>query len=55
MPILLRPALLLALLPLAACNFWIIPIPVPLGTRTAEPVPAATVPPPPVEERPSGR
>jgi hypothetical protein len=38
MPGLLRSAFLLAaLVPLAACNFWVIPIP--LGATTLEPVP----------------
>jgi hypothetical protein len=40
MPSLLRFAFLLAaLIPLGACNFWVIPIPIPLGTKTLEPVP----------------
>ena len=45
MPSLVRCAFLLAALaPLGACNFWVIPIPIPLGTTTLKPVP--------VDERP---
>jgi hypothetical protein len=45
MPSLLRCAFLLAALaPLGACNFWVIPVPIPLGRTTLEPVP--------VDERP---
>jgi hypothetical protein len=55
MPTPLRPLVLLAVLVLGGCNFWIIPIPIPLGTRTGEPVPATTMAAPPVEERPAGR
>jgi hypothetical protein len=47
MPSLLRSAFLLAALaPLGACNFWVIPIPIPLGATTLQPVP--------VEDRPDG-
>jgi hypothetical protein len=43
MPSLLRCGFLLAALAsLGACNFWVIPIPIPLGTTTLEPVPAAS-------------
>ena len=31
--------LLAALAPLGACNFWVIPIPIPVGATTLEPVP----------------
>ena len=45
MPNLLRTVLLLAALAaLGACNFWVIPIPIPLGAPTLQPVP--------VDERP---
>jgi hypothetical protein len=45
MPSLLRSAFLLAALALlGACNFWVIPIPIPLGTTTLQPAP--------IEERP---
>ena len=54
MPTLLRPALLLATLALGGCNFWIIPIPIPLGTRELAPVPANMAAPP-AEARPAGR
>jgi hypothetical protein len=46
MPGILRSALLLAALaPLGACNFWVIPIPIPAGATTHQPVP--------VEQRPA--
>jgi hypothetical protein len=41
MPALLRkPCLLVAFALLGACDFWIIPIPIPLGTTTQPAVPA---------------
>jgi hypothetical protein len=45
MPSLLRSAFLLAALaPLGACNFWVIPIPIPLGATTLQPVPVEESP-----------